>query len=70
MSAIVIIAIVLGVFFVIGLAVGVILMIAWPSRQADRWARLSAPADRRPDPPGHGRDDDDWDEPSRWPGRD
>jgi hypothetical protein len=70
MSAIVIIAIVLGVFFAIGLAGGVILMIAWPSRQAHRWARLSAPADRRPDRPDHERNDDEWEEPSRWPDRD
>jgi HAMP domain-containing protein len=64
-----IIAIVIGVFFAIGIAVGILLVITLPSLQAMLRNRRNRRryVDRgnwSKEPP---RDDDDW-RPPRWPG--
>jgi hypothetical protein len=66
-----IIAIVIGVFFAIGIAVGMLLVIALPLLRGMLWNRRN----RRRDLDGDGnwsklspRDDDDRRRPPRWPG--
>jgi hypothetical protein len=69
------VAIIIAVFFIAGLMVGFLIVMALPAlahrRGSDRWDRergVSQPVDRRRTGDGHGPGRPGWQEPPRWPG--
>lgn len=74
MSAAAVMAIILFAFFLVGVAVGVLVVIAMSARRADKAARRIGPAAppqaRWPYRPGTDSDDDGPDEPPWWQARD
>jgi hypothetical protein len=69
MSAAGVMAIVLFLFFLVGVAVGVLLVVAVSARRAHKAVRPVAPPTTWPHLPGPGPDDSAPDEPAWWHAR-
>jgi len=67
------VVVIVGLFFIIGITVGVIAVVAMAAVRSDRSGRLSGPPESGPDgpgrqPPGPGLEDLELDDRPRWPG--